>query len=43
MNDVTMSGFITQALLMYPDIAARSRVSIPPSPEISNRIFLIHG
>ncbi len=40
-NDISVSDFITQALLMYLDIVARSPESIPP--EIYNRIFPDHG
>lgn len=40
-NEMSVSDFITQALLMYLDIAARNPESIPP--EIYKRIFPNHG
>lgn len=40
-NDISVSDFITQALLMYLDIVARSPESLPAA--IYNRIFPTHG
>lgn len=40
-NDMTVSDLITQALLMYLDLAAHRPESIPSN--IYNRLFLTHG